>query len=65
MMFVEGQGKSVLEELEEEKGAPQKYTDLVEKLKFGFNTFVFREFKMVSFESKTRGVRRVVYVYIN
>ena len=52
MMFVEGQAKAILEEFEEEKGTPQAYSALTEKLKSYFDTVASRESKMASFESR-------------
>lgn len=56
MMFVEGQAKAILEEFEEEKGTPQNYTALVQKLKSYFDTVASRETKMAAFESRTQNL---------
>ena len=50
MLFVDGQAKAVLEELEEVKEAPQKFSDSVTKLKEVFHTVAAREAKMADFE---------------
>ena len=50
MLFVSGQAKAVLEELEEDKEQPQKYTAQVAKLKQVFDTAENREEKMAAFE---------------
>ena len=47
MLFVEGQAKAVLEEYEEEKGAPQEYNELADRLKAVFDTTATREAKNV------------------
>ena len=50
MLFVSGQAKAVLEELEEDKEQPQKYTAQVARLKQVFDTAANREEKMAAFE---------------
>ena len=44
----------VLEKFEEEKGTPQKFPDLVDKLKSSFNTTASCESKMALFEVCTQ-----------
>ena len=56
MLFVDGQAKAVLEELEEVKEAPQKFSDSVTKLKEVFHTVAAREAKMADFEVRTQRI---------
>ena len=54
MLFVEGQAKAVLEELEELKAEPQTLTSCKERLKTVFDTVAIREDKMALFETRTQ-----------
>ena len=54
MLSVEGQAKAVLEEVEEQHEAPQRYSDSVRLLKARFNTIATREASMVEFETRTQ-----------
>ena len=56
MLFVDGQAKVVLEELEEVKETPQKFSDSVTKLKEVFHTVGAREGKMADFEVHTQRI---------
>ena len=57
MLFVEGQAKAILEELEENNGgAPQNYTHCVDTLQSCFYTPATRESKMVEFETCTQQI---------
>ena len=50
MLCVEGQALAVLEDLEERKKTPQKFTEIVTKLRSVFDTTATREAKMAAFE---------------
>ena len=54
MLFVEGQAKAALKELEELKAEPQTLTSCKERLKTVFDTVTIREDKMALFETRTQ-----------
>ena len=54
MLFVDGQAKAVLEELEEEKGSAQKYSVCVTKLRSCFEIVASREAKMATFKVRSQ-----------
>ena len=56
ILFVEGRAKAILEEYEEVQGTPQKYDDLVAKLKEHFDSVTTREHGMNIFESRVQKV---------
>ena len=56
LLFVEKQAKAVLEELEEEKGQPQKFTECKVRLKAVFDTVAVREVKMAAFEIRIQHI---------
>ena len=56
LLFVEKRARAVLEELEEEKGAPQKFTECRDRLKTVFDTAASRESKMADFETRIQGI---------
>ena len=65
MLFVEGQAKAILEELEENNdGAPQNYTNCADTLKSCFYTPAARESKMVEFETRTQQIQETEYEFM-
>ena len=58
MLFVEGQAKAVLEDYEEEKGAPQEFSELSDRLKAVLYTTATREAKMLMFETRVQQLQK-------
>ena len=60
MLCLSGQALAVAEQLEEEKGAQQKFTEQKGRLESVFNTTASKEAKMVEFENRVQRVEESV-----